>query len=224
MRPSEEHLISFAAKYLNFMKQNPARLLISGGCSVVKSVSIGAIVCVLAPVLFLVTANAALPSAYNITDLGASLGTNSHASGINNNGEAVGYYQGASGVRAFLYSGGAFVDLGSLGGASQYALNINSSGQVVGFGEATDGIRAFFFDNGAMRNLGSLGGLSSYAWGLNDIGQIVGHVTFTNGVAGYIYDGNGLTNLGSLGGTESYGFGVNMDSFRAHPAGIQFIW
>lgn len=167
---------------------------------------------------------------YTITDLGVSLGTNSHASGINNQGQVVGYWQDAAGAHAFLYNSGSFSDLGSLGGTNHYALSINSAGQVVGFGESAEGVRGFFFSDGAMQSLGALGGLSSYAWGLNDLGQISGHVAFSNEVAGYIYDANGVTNLGTLGGNESYGFGVNNASLvvgaglNQHQKMNAFLW
>ncbi len=166
----------------------------------------------LASIVVVRAAGPAVGQNYSITDLGASLGTNSHASGINNQGQVVGDWHDANGTRAFLYGGGTFSDLGSLGGTNHFALSINSSGQVVGFGESAEGVRAFFFSNGAIRNLGALGGLNSYAWGLNDIGQIVGHVTFSNNVSGYIYGAGGVTNLGTLGGSDSYGFGVNNSS------------
>src|SRR5207245_175100 len=43
---------------------------------------------------------------YRLTDLGALLGTNSYAYGINNQGQVVGYWNTTSnGVHAFLYSG-----------------------------------------------------------------------------------------------------------------------
>lgn len=157
----------------------------------------------------LLSATTAFADGYTITDLGATLGTNSHASGINNRGQVVGYWHGDSGDRAFLYNGTTFLDLGSLGGRSQYALSINSIGQVVGFGDSTNGARAFFFHNGLTRDLGTLGGINSFAWGLNDGGQVVGHITLSEGAMGFIYGESGVTNLGTLGGTNSYGFGIN---------------
>src|SRR5437899_5629513 len=91
---------------------------------------------------------------YNITDLGALLGTNSYAYGINNQGQVVGYWSSNGVARAFVYSAGAVTDLGTLGGTNQYALSINSSGQIVGFADVTNGIRAFVYSNGSITNLG----------------------------------------------------------------------
>src|SRR5687767_6025233 len=85
---------------------------------------------------------------HNITDLGALLGTNSYAHGINNAGQVVGYWNSTNGARAFLYSAGTITDLGTLGGTNNYALSINASGQVVGFADSTNGTRAFVYGQG----------------------------------------------------------------------------
>ncbi len=190
----------------------------------------------LAGMVCLVVAICALTSvssraqSYNIADLGALLGTNSFAYGINNNGQVVGYWTGTNGAHAFLYSAGAVTDLGGLGGVNQYALSINSSGQIVGFGAATNGMRAFLYKNGSLTNLGTLGGLNSYAYGINDSGQIVGYIDTTNGARAYFYSTNGTTEVGTLGGTNSYAFGVNNSntvvgsSWTAASLTHAFIW
>src|SRR5947207_3366112 len=119
---------------------------------------------------------------YQLTNLGAFLGTNSYAHGINNQGQVVGYWNtGTNGVHAFLYSGGAVTDLGNLGGAKSYALNLNSAGQVVGFAEGPDGPRAFLYGDAGMTNLGPLGGLNSYGFGINAVADIVGYIDTANG-------------------------------------------
>ena len=167
---------------------------------------------------------------YNITDLGALLGTNSYAYGINNQGQVVGYWTETNGARAFLYSAGTVTDLGSLGGTNQYALSINSSGQIVGFASVTNGVRAFLYKNGALTNLGAMGGLNSYAYGINDSGQIVGFIDTTNGARAYFYENGNSTNLGTLGGADSYAYGVNNSnlvvgsSMTASTATHAFLW
>ena len=73
-----------------------------------------------------------------MTDLGTLPGgTYSCATGINNNGQIVGYSNTASGpIHAFLYSGGKMTDLGTLpGGDNSEATGINDSGQIVGDSE-----------------------------------------------------------------------------------------
>ena len=67
----------------------------------------------------------------NIRDLGTLPGdTSSEASGINNNGDVVGYSKGPHGMRAFLWNKAiGMQDLGVLpGGNSSRALGINEWG------------------------------------------------------------------------------------------------
>ncbi len=155
-------------------------------------------------VLFAFSQNCAAQS-YQLTNLGALLGTNSYAHGINNQGQVVGYWRTTNGVHAFLYSGGVMIDLGALGDANAYALSINNPGQVVGFGETPDGIRAFLMGSGGVTNLGSLGGLNSYAFGINGNAEVVGHIDTPDGARAFLYRGGAVTNLGTLGGTNSLG-------------------
>ena len=85
--------------------------------------------------LLAMAANDCFGQSYQLTDLGASIGTNSYAQGINNGGQVVGYWQSTNGAHAFLYRSGVVTDLGVLGqaGTNNFALSINNSGQVVGF-------------------------------------------------------------------------------------------
>ena len=102
--------------------------------------------------------NQSLGQTYVLTDLGDTVGTNSYAQGINNQGQVVGYWNAADGMHAFLYEVGRLTDLGSLGGTNNYALSINNAGQVVGFAETNGGVCAFLYHNGSLTNLGALGG------------------------------------------------------------------
>ncbi|MBA4150798.1 MAG: immunoglobulin domain-containing protein, partial [Verrucomicrobia bacterium] len=149
---------------------------------------------------------------YNIKDLGALIGADSYAHGINNENQVVGYWLGTNGARAFLYNAGAITDLGSLGGTNNYALSINAIGQIVGFADDTNGVSAFLYSNGTITNLGTLGGLNSYAYGISDSGHVVGHLDTTNGARAFLYIENSVTNLGTLGGTNSFAFGINISN------------
>jgi probable HAF family extracellular repeat protein len=148
---------------------------------------------------------------YRLTDLGALLGTNSYAQGINNRGQVVGYWESSDGAHAFLYEKGKVTDLGLLGGSgvNNYALSINNLGQVVGFSESTNGAVAFVYQNGNVANLGTFGSSGSYAFGINDGGQIVGHVATDRGARAFLYNNGVVTGLGTLGGTNSFAYGVN---------------
>jgi probable HAF family extracellular repeat protein len=158
--------------------------------------------------LFLLTLSCRGQS-FQLVDLGATIGTNSYAQGINNRGQVVGYWDAINGAHAFLYSAGNVTDLGLLGGSNNYALSINNSGQVVGFSETSNGAAAFLFQDGTVTNLGILGGLSSYAFGINGRGQIVGHVVTAGGAMAYLYNNGTTISLGTLGGSNSFAYGVN---------------
>jgi len=146
---------------------------------------------------------------YQLTDLGALIGTNSYAQGINNQGQVVGYWETVDGAHAFLYQSGIATDLGSLGAENNYALSINNVGQIVGFSKTSSGTTAFLYQNGGMTNLNGLSDLDSYAFGINDNGQIVGYVDTPNGDQAFIYNDGNTIGLGTLGGTNSIAFGIN---------------
>ena len=132
-------------------------------------------------VLFLfsvVVGNAKADTQYTVTDLGTLPGGyESTATGINNNGQVVGYGNGASGD-AFLYSGGSMTDLGTLGSQGSFACGVNDLGQVVGSSVTSVGNQlAFIYSDGVMTPLGTLPGNSypdACAYAINDRGQAVG--------------------------------------------------
>ena len=163
----------------------------------VKGIGCGAVV-ILGAIQFAVAGS----GSYSVLDLGTLPGgTNSYATGINNNGQVVGWSTTASGyTHAFLYSGGAMTDLGTLpGGSSSEAYGINNNGQVVGWSYTSSGAtHAFVYSGGAMTNLGTLAGCSSSAaYGINDNGQVVGSSSGGTTNA-FLYSGGQMTNLGHL--------------------------
>lgn len=104
-----------------------------------KMRNINIFICLFA-ILFL--ANTVYAVDYSIIDLGTLGGTYSHALGINDSGQVVGYASTTDdtiGWNAFLYSGGVMNDLNNLlplgsGWLLTYAIDINNSGQIVGTG------------------------------------------------------------------------------------------
>jgi probable HAF family extracellular repeat protein len=123
----------------------------------------------------------ALADGWTITDLGTYVsGGMSYATGINNNGQVVGWYAGVDttqGTTAFMWQNGTMTSLGTLGGSSSAATGINNAGQVVGYAKTgADSDHAFLWSNGStMQDLGSpFGGTNSVAYAINNSGTIGG--------------------------------------------------
>lgn len=113
--------------------------------------------------------------------LGTLGGLNSYATGINNDGEVIGYASLSNGYEhAFSSLAGVLTDLGTLGGNS-FAYGINDSGVIVGYSWPVNGDHphAFVYLNGVMIDLNALvpegsGWQLLEAYGINSAGQIVG--------------------------------------------------
>lgn len=117
----------------------------------------------------------------SVTVLGTLGGTRSQATGVNDNGEVVGFASLASGYQnAFAEIGGMMIDLGTLGGGNSYAYGVNDNGAIVGYSSLTGGNQAaFLYEDGAMVNLNSLLPADSgwdllQAYAINSSGQITG--------------------------------------------------
>jgi len=114
------------------------------------------------------------------------------AHGINNAGQIVGGYIGASRNGGFLYSGGTFTALDDpLGADGTTAFGINNAGQIVGdYFDASNNLHSFFYVGGTFSILDDpLGTLGTFANGINDAGQIVGQYRDANGKGhGFLYD------------------------------------
>jgi hypothetical protein len=123
------------------------------------------------------------PYTYNISTgvfsfLSASLPTNinSQATGINNSGMVVGFYQLAGGhYTAFTDVGGTITSFLVPGSVSTQALGVNDLGQIVGDYVDSSGTMFGFLDTGgAFTTINPPGATSTTANGINDLGQIVG--------------------------------------------------
>jgi probable HAF family extracellular repeat protein len=133
----------------------------------------------------------ALADGWTITDLGTYVsGGMSYATGINNNGQVVGWYAGfdtTTGTTAFIWdTTNKMQSLGTLGGSRSAATGINNAGQVVGYAKTAAGYdHAFLWSSGAaMQDLGS---------------PFKGTNTDANSVA-YAVNNNGL--IGGTGQTD----------------------
>jgi probable HAF family extracellular repeat protein len=101
--------------------------------------------------------------------------------GVNNNGQAVGFFTVGKITHAFLWNKGAFRVL-NLGNASNtQALGINDAGIVVGsFVDTAGHTRGFVRSNAHLRVVDAPGSSSTVVNGLNNKGQIVGFFTDKN--------------------------------------------
>jgi probable HAF family extracellular repeat protein len=161
---------------------------------------------------------------YSVVDLGTPAGkTMSSATGINDNGQIVGYsgdYGTGLGTgvvinsHAFVYDGGAMQDLGiAPNGFDGGAFGVNNSVVVVGGPSARTLLNghAFTVNNGIKSDLGTLGGSQSAACGINDAGLVVGWAFNLSGrQRAFSYDGTILHDLGTIpSGDFSQAFAVN---------------
>lgn len=104
---------------------------------------------------------------------------NSQATGVNNAGTVVGFYQNAAGnFSGFIDTGGNISSFQFPGSTSTQALGINNMGNIVGTYTAANGNTLGFLDRGgAFTTLDPFGSTSVTANGINDSGHIVGFYT-----------------------------------------------
>src|SRR5262249_39287255 len=108
-------------------------------------------------------------------DPSASTGT-THAIGLNDTDQIVGYYHDATGRHGYLLSGGTYTTLDDPLATSQtQALAINNSGQIVGDYVNNSGRHGFLLSGGTYTTLDVPGATGfTVAEGINATGQIVG--------------------------------------------------
>ncbi len=161
---------------------------------------------------------------YTITDLGSIAethpGNSFNGIGINNAGEATGFFfNTAGGYGAFYWDGQAITDIGSLGGDAAFPRGIGPDGSIIGFSDLSiiqeNGIplqHAFLYRDGVMTDLGTLGGTYSVAEDVNAAGQVVGssmrpepdHYSHA-----FLWENGVMTDLGTLGGPFSDAQAIN---------------
>ncbi len=155
------------------------------------------------------------PLAAQGTDPSLSYGT--VLNGINDAGQAAGYYYDASGVgHSFIYDSGNFTALDDpLAAGGTYAFGINISGDVVGYYVDDNGVNhGFLYSGGTYTTLDdpSAAGGSTFAFGINASGQVVGYYVDDTGVNhGFLYSGGTYTTLDdpSAAGGSTFAFGIN---------------
>ena len=134
----------------------------------------------------IVSATVSSSWAASITDLTPQGFTTSWATGINNNGQAVGYARGVTQEHAFLYSNGNSQDLGlGPGTFSSQAVGINESGTVVGYSDTPrpgGGTRIYYgwtYANGTFSDVATPTGRGqtdlNIPLGIGNSGDVVGY-------------------------------------------------
>ena len=176
---------------------------------------------VAATTVFILSVNVGATN-YTLIELG-TLGSGSeyqtsYATGVNSNGQVVGYAStgSLSQTHAFIYSNGVMQDIGTLGGGYSYAHDINDNSQVVGRSISTSNdlyqYNAFLYDNtNGMQDLGALGGSTSQGNSINISGNIVGNYVDVGGNnRAFSYINSVMQDLGSpLGGASVGANGIN---------------
>jgi probable HAF family extracellular repeat protein len=156
---------------------------------------------------------------YTVKDLGTLPGdTDSIATGLNNNGDVVGWSNGPNGYRGFLYTPGSGMTVvpGLPNRPRAFPRDINDVGDIVGTADAggVDLGHAVRWRGGVPQDLGALpNGPYSAGWGINNRGDVAGdsytQVNGINLVHGFIYtDATGMVDL-TPGGSDSSARDIN---------------
>jgi PEP-CTERM motif len=112
---------------------------------------------------------------------------NSQATGVNDAGTVVGFFQEGPNFTAFVDKRGAITSFQVPGSMSTQALGVNDLGEIVGDYIGADGEMFGFLDNGGtFSTINPLGATSSTANGINDLGRIVGFYTAGDNTIGFV--------------------------------------
>jgi probable HAF family extracellular repeat protein len=166
-----------------------------------------------ASVWSLLTTSAGKAVSFDFTMIDVPGATDTWAFGINNAGQIVGTFDGATRTSGFLYTAGGFSLFDAPGGAT-IATGINDAGQIVGFvNTGPGGIgHGFLYNGSAFSAIRVPGAGYTNATGINNAGQIVGF--YDNGMGGtgtgFLYSAGSFTSL-IFGGPDSNteAFGIN---------------
>jgi probable HAF family extracellular repeat protein len=133
------------------------------------------------------------------------------ATGINSNGQVVGWSATAAGnIRAFLWEGGTMRKLAGLEKIFGKAHGIDINGRVVGEFGGSSARRGFRWNAGAVSSLGTFGGGTSIAKAINNEGKVVGWAATSSGsLHAFVWRGGVMTDLGTLGGSNSGAYAIN---------------
>ncbi len=122
-------------------------------------------------------------------DLGVLAGCEDSTAGdINNGGQVIGFCQGDSTSRGFVWQDGVMTELGVLGFPFSEAVALNERGQIVGIYSSTTESGGFIWHEGVITDLGP----NAHPTAINDRGRIVG---LRSGNA-FVWEDGVMTDLG----------------------------
>ena len=113
---------------------------------------------------------------------------NSQATGINNAGNAVGFYTPTADTSiGFLDTGGVINTIDPFGSTFTQALAINNAGEIVGFYVDGNGVQHGYTDiGGVFSSFDPTGSVNTTINGVNSLGQLVGFATIDDNVVGFV--------------------------------------
>jgi hypothetical protein len=113
---------------------------------------------------------------------------NSQATGINNAGNAVGFYLPTTDTSiGFLDKGGSISTIDPFGSTFTQALGINNAGEIVGFYVDANGVQHGYTDlGGVFSSFDPAGSVNTTLNGVNSAGQLVGFATIDDNVVGFV--------------------------------------
>jgi hypothetical protein len=113
---------------------------------------------------------------------------NSQATGINNAGNAVGFYLPTADTSiGFLDAGGTIGSIDPFGSTFTQALGINNAGEIVGFYVDSNGVQHGYTDmGGVFSSFDPAGSVNTTINGVNSAGQLVGFATIDDNVVGFV--------------------------------------
>jgi probable HAF family extracellular repeat protein len=153
------------------------------------------------------------------TSLSVPGASSTSANGINDAGDVVGTFSGASGTEGFLYNGSTYTPIVYSGASATYATGINDSGEIVGYytmanpnGPSTT--YGFVDNGGTFTSFGSCAGCEgtgTYVTGINDAGQVVGYETQPLAeTTGFVHSGGNSTGvIYPYSAANTFAYGIN---------------
>ncbi len=139
---------------------------------------------------------------------------NISATGVNEVGQIVGYYDWGPGILGFIYSGGAYTNVQAPNASTTYIRGINNAGVMVGYYGDNTGVHAFRAtgpDKADFAEISVPGSKQTIAFGINNAGDIVGQFFDSNfNLHGFIDHNGAFTALDDPLGTKgSRAYGIN---------------